>query len=286
MIRYYSQLVDAARKGYVLLQSHRSKPFPDSIRRVSGALAAVGYWPRRSERSALARTSTALLASAPGPTRRPHLALLQYQAMPSAIDTFRARSDTSQCSNQNDNDDGTEQNSGHTTHRNNPKCIFCQILDDQIPSSQVYEDHVCRIIMDINPIRPGHVLIIPRRHYQNIIDMPEDVAVHMMKLAHQMTATLTCTPDSSALPSPQEDRGFECHGTNLLWNNGRAAWQTVLHAHLHVIPRQRGDSLSFVVGLLRHFLSLLGVCPPAKRQELDRLASTFNKALCKHVKAS
>ncbi|CAB9505444.1 Hit family protein 1 [Seminavis robusta] len=155
-----------------------------------------------------------------------------------------------------------------------PNCIFCKILSDQIPGTKVYEDDVCLILMDIHPIRPGHVLIIPTRHYDNIMDMPPTVAQHMMTLAHQMTAALTTRTSTSSTTEQ-----FTCHGTNLLWNNGRAAWQTVMHAHLHVIPRQKGDGLGFLWGIIRHFLSLLGILPPANRQELDRLAALFRQAL-------
>lgn len=158
-----------------------------------------------------------------------------------------------------------------------PKCIFCKILSDKIPSSQVYEDDICRIIMDIHPMQRGHVLIIPRQHYQNIVDMPEDVAMHMTFLASKLTIGLT---------HQDSQNQFECDGANLMWNNGRAAWQTVMHAHLHVIPRRRGDSLRFIFGLVRHLFSLLGVLPPANRQELDKIAAVFHNVLSKQMKNS
>ena len=158
-----------------------------------------------------------------------------------------------------------------------PKCIFCKIISNKLPSSQVYEDDVCRVIMDINPVRPGHALIIPRKHCRNIMDMPEDVAMHMMLLASKLSVALT--------HADTRDQ-FECDGVNLLWNNGKAAWQTVLHAHLHVIPRRRGDGFGFILGILRHVLSLLGILPPANRRELDRLATIFHNVLSKQMKSS
>ena len=129
--------------------------------------------------------------------------------------------------------------------------------------------------MDIHPIQRGHVLIIPRQHYLNIMDMPEDVALHMTRLASKLTVGLTQEDSQSQ---------FRCDGANLLWNNGRAAWQTVLHAHLHVIPRRRGDSFGFLFGLVRHMFSLLGVLPSANRQELDTIATIFHNVLSKQMK--
>lgn len=172
----------------------------------------------------------------------------------------------------------SEDKAGEELQALNLKCVFCKILDGKLPGSTVYEDDTCRIIMDIHPIRPGHVMIIPRQHYQNIMDMPSQVATHMMELAHQLTAAVT--------KDDIQDDVTKYDGVNLMWNNGRVAWQTVLHAHLHVIPRRKGDGWSFLFGIFQHLLSLMGLMPAANRNELDRLAGIFGERLTKHIKSS
>ena len=177
-------------------------------------------------------------------------------------------------------------------------CIFCKILKNEIPSSIVYEDTICRIIMDINPIVPGHALIIPRRHYKNFIgsnndnslDMPLEVSLHMTKLAHQLTSALTTKNDDEMdnifeNTKDEDAQHASFQGVNLLWNHGRPAWQTIMHTHLHVIPRQKGDGLYFCLGVIRHILALAGLYPSAKKHDLDWLATTFSKRLKKKIEA-
>jgi len=168
------------------------------------------------------------------------------------------------------------------TQNTNPTCIFCKINSNQLPSSRVYEDDVCCIIMDIHPIRPGHALIITRQHYNSIIDMPEETAMHMMRLASNLSKGLTTPPQDGSTTNDFQ----KCHGTNLLWNNGSVAWQTVPHAHLHVIPRQEGGGLRFVLGICRFILSLMGLVRPTNRQCLDKHASSLHHRLVKQVKSS
>jgi len=177
--------------------------------------------------------------------------------------------------------DKNNDNSSTTSRHQNPNCIFCKILSNELEGSRVYEDDTCAILLDIHPIRPGHSLIIPKQHYANVMDeqMPLEVSMHMMRLAHLMTVALTTNGKTN--DDTKDD--FPCHGTNFMWNNGRAAWQTVPHAHLHVIPRQKGDSGAFFLGILKHILSLLGV-PPANRNELNDLARKLNGIMTNHMK--
>ncbi len=102
-------------------------------------------------------------------------------------------------------------------------CIFCKLANGEIPTRTVYEDEKFRVIMDAAPATKGHSLILPKEHYANIFEMPEDLAADAMRLAKKMAAHMT------------EKLG--CDGFNLVQNNGEAAGQTVFHFHLHLIPR-------------------------------------------------
>ncbi len=102
-------------------------------------------------------------------------------------------------------------------------CIFCKLANGEIPTRTVYEDEKFRVIMDAAPATRGHSLILPKSHYANIFEMPEDLAADAMRLAKKMATHMT------------EKLG--CDGFNLVQNNGEAAGQTVFHFHLHLIPR-------------------------------------------------
>ena len=106
-------------------------------------------------------------------------------------------------------------------------CIFCKIIAGDIPSMRVYEDDDCVAILDINPAAPGHTLILPKKHYQDVFEMDEAMAGKLMMVAKE-------------IGKRQMDR-LGAQGVNLVQNNGAAAGQTVLHFHLHVIPRYEND---------------------------------------------
>ena len=110
-------------------------------------------------------------------------------------------------------------------------CIFCKIIAGQIPCTKVYEDDVCLAFMDIGPISPGHTLIVPKKHYEAVSQMPaEEVAAFYRPVAALAAAV-------------QAAVGSE--GLNVLQNNGRSAGQAVEHLHVHLIPRWTGDGLGF-----------------------------------------
>lgn len=106
-------------------------------------------------------------------------------------------------------------------------CIFCKIANGEIPSKTIYEDEKFRVILDLGPATKGHALILPKDHYANIYELPEEMAGNVMKLAKKMATQIT------------EKLG--CEGFNLVQNNGNLAGQTVYHFHLHLIPRYRAD---------------------------------------------
>lgn len=108
------------------------------------------------------------------------------------------------------------------------ECIFCKIANGEIPSKTIYEDDDFRVILDIGPATRGHALILPKEHYKDLFEMPEEMAAKAVILAKKIAVKLK---DS-----------LHCDGLNLVQNNGSCAGQTVLHFHLHLIPRYKDDN--------------------------------------------
>ena len=106
-------------------------------------------------------------------------------------------------------------------------CIFCKIANGEIPSKTVEENDMFRVVLDVGPATRGHALILPKEHYANLYELPEDVAAEALKLAKKVALKM-------------KDR-LQCDGVNLVQNNEEAAGQTVFHFHMHVIPRYKED---------------------------------------------
>jgi len=110
-----------------------------------------------------------------------------------------------------------------------PDCLFCKIAAGEIPSTRVDEDERTIAFMDINPATRGHALVIPRAHATDLHDVdPEDL--------------VACVRSAQRLAGRVRDR-LGADGVNLLNSCGQAAWQTVFHFHVHVIPRYANDPL-------------------------------------------
>ena len=105
-------------------------------------------------------------------------------------------------------------------------CLFCKIAAGEIPSYTIYEDEEFRAFLDIEPAGIGHTLIVPKQHAANFFELPEEQASHAMLLAQRIARAMKET-----LP---------IDGLNVIQNNGEVAGQTVMHYHLHVIPRYKG----------------------------------------------
>ena len=110
-------------------------------------------------------------------------------------------------------------------------CIFCRIAQGEITSSKLYEDETSFAILDINPIRPGHTLLIPKKHAASLADISADEQANWLKPLKKLCAAIV------------EGTGSE--GFNLILNDGRCAGQVVPHLHLHIIPRQTNDQVDF-----------------------------------------
>ncbi|MCZ2260021.1 HIT family protein [Sporosarcina sp. G11-34] len=102
-------------------------------------------------------------------------------------------------------------------------CIFCQIIEGTIPSAKIYEDEHVYAFMDIMPVTKGHVLLIPKKHIENIYDFSEEQAARLFAAAPKIANVLKAE--------------FNPAGMNLLNNNGAPAGQSVFHFHLHFVPR-------------------------------------------------
>lgn len=105
-------------------------------------------------------------------------------------------------------------------------CIFCKIAAGEIPSATIYEDDEFRVILDLGPATRGHALILPKKHFKDVTEIDQMTASGILPLAAKIGIAM------------QESLG--CDGFNLVQNNGEAAGQTVLHFHMHVIPRYAG----------------------------------------------
>lgn len=108
-------------------------------------------------------------------------------------------------------------------------CIFCKILSGEIPSAVVYEDEEFKVILDVGPAAKGHMLILPREHYEDIMEMPEELVSKAFLLAKKMAVRMESV--------------LGCDGINVLQNNHEAAGQTVFHFHIHLIPRRKKDGV-------------------------------------------
>ncbi len=112
-------------------------------------------------------------------------------------------------------------------------CVFCKIVNGEIPSTKIYEDENVLAFLDIKPVNPGHTLVIPKKHYENIHDMPDEMVARVAVTAKKIADAIIKTG---------------ARGVNIGMNNGVHAGQIVFHAHVHVMPRYGKDSFSLWVG--------------------------------------
>ena len=145
-----------------------------------------------------------------------------------------------------------------------PRCIFCAIAAGEEPASRVWEDDVCCAFMDVAPISPGHVLVIPRRHARLIHELPQDVRRHLFDVGCRVRRAIGAS-------------SVAADGVNLMLNDGRAANQTVPHVHLHVVPRRRGDTWRIALGFVARMFGLGGRA--GNRRALDEMAAEIGSHL-------
>lgn len=137
-------------------------------------------------------------------------------------------------------------------------CIFCRIASGEIPSRKVYEDDLVVAFLDIAPVSPGHVLVVPKAHFNPLWNVPDEVLARLLSVAKRVAKALM---DSSLAPD----------GVNLFQTNGPAAGQTVFHVHFHVIPRKDGDGAGWT----------FRENPYASAEAADATAAELARALAK-----
>ena len=108
-------------------------------------------------------------------------------------------------------------------------CIFCKLANGDIPTATLYEDDDFRVILDAGPASKGHALILPKEHFKDLYELDDEVASKALVLAKKMITKLTDV--------------LGCDGYNIVQNNGEIAGQTVMHFHLHLIPRYENDGV-------------------------------------------
>jgi diadenosine tetraphosphate (Ap4A) HIT family hydrolase len=135
------------------------------------------------------------------------------------------------------------------------ECAFCELIAGRGRTSAFYEDDLVLGLMTIGPVTEGHAMIIPKRHAAFLADLDEATGRHLWTITQRTAAAL-------------RQAGFRCEGVNLFLADGEAAFQEVLHLHMHVFPRYRGDPFKLVADW--------SVKP--ERSELDRVAAQIRAA--------
>jgi histidine triad (HIT) family protein len=110
-----------------------------------------------------------------------------------------------------------------------PDCVFCKIVRGELPSYKVYEDEKTLAFLDIHPVSPGHVLVIPKVHAANLFEISAEDWASVQETVRKIAAVL--------------EKATGADGVNLMMNNRKHAGQVVDHAHVHLIPRFKGDGL-------------------------------------------
>ncbi len=134
-------------------------------------------------------------------------------------------------------------------------CVFCRIVAGTAVASVVYEDDRLLAFCDLNPVNPGHVLIIPKVHGVGLADLDESDGSRMFMVSQRLAAALRSS-------------GLRCDGVNLFLADGEAAGQEIFHVHLHVFPRYAGDYFRVDPGQRR-----------ASRGDLDEIADRLRAQL-------
>ncbi|MDO3403248.1 HIT family protein [Mycolicibacterium neoaurum] len=116
-------------------------------------------------------------------------------------------------------------------------CVFCAVVAGEAPAIRIHEDDDLLAILDIRPFTRGHTLVIPKTHSVDLTDTAPDTVAAMAALGQRIARAARRS-------------GLHADGNNIAINDGKAAFQTVFHIHLHVVPRRAGDKLSFAKGML------------------------------------
>jgi histidine triad (HIT) family protein len=153
---------------------------------------------------------------------------------------------------------GALKSSGPQSKETSSSCIFCQIISNRLEANFVYRDTVSSAFLDIHPINPGHILIVPNDHCERFYDLRSDTAEHIFGIARNIYAAMKKAP-------------IRCEGANIFLSDGQIAGQEVPHSHLHIAPRFENDG---------HKPGFSHSDPDvANREELDRIAKQLSDSL-------
>ena len=106
-------------------------------------------------------------------------------------------------------------------------CIFCKIVQKDIPGKIIYEDDVCLAFLDLSQTTDGHTLVIPKKHYKNILEVNDETLTHLIVVTKKLANKIV--------------KNLNANGVNILTNANEIAGQTVMHFHIHIIPRYNQD---------------------------------------------
>lgn len=107
-------------------------------------------------------------------------------------------------------------------------CIFCKIINNEIPSTTIYEDDDIKAFFDISQVTPGHTLVVPKKHVKDIFEYDEDLAERVFKKVPMIARAI-------------KESNPDIIGMNICQNNGEIAYQSVMHSHIHLVPRYSKD---------------------------------------------
>jgi histidine triad (HIT) family protein len=138
------------------------------------------------------------------------------------------------------------------------ECVFCAILRGEAPASVVHEDDAVLAFMVLQPVAPGHLLVVPKAHAVGLADLDERAGVRVWQVAHRLGRAL-------------RHSGLRCEGVNLFLADGVAAFQEIFHVHLHVFPRFAGDGFRLDAEWRMRERSELDEAATAVRLGLSRL---------------
>lgn len=116
-------------------------------------------------------------------------------------------------------------------------CVFCAIVAGDAPAIRIYEDADYLALLDIRPFTRGHTLVIPKAHTVDLTDTPSETVAQLTRIGQRIAKAARAS-------------GLHADGNNIAINDGKAAFQSVFHIHLHVVPRRSGDKLAFAKGML------------------------------------
>lgn len=109
-------------------------------------------------------------------------------------------------------------------------CLFCKIIAGEVPSAKIYDDTSVVSFLDINPVNIGHTLVVPKKHFATLHDIPDETLTPLMQTVRRLADAIKAAVNAD--------------GINIEMNNGEAAGQIIHHAHIHIVPRYKGDGFT------------------------------------------